>query len=63
MHRIRALVQPLGAVAKTTGASGGDVAIVVAPDGADVNAIHAAIREAGCTVLDLAVDERGVTLA
>jgi mevalonate kinase len=49
-----------GGTAKTTGAGGGDVAVGIVPASADVSAARAALIEAGCRPLQLAVDTTGV---
>ena len=59
----RRLSAPLGGTAKTCGAGGGDVAIAALPAGCDVTSFRAALVEAGCHPLDLAVDPRGVDIA
>jgi phosphomevalonate kinase len=53
---------PLGGVAKTTGAGGGDVAIAIIPAGADASIATAALIACGCHVLPLTVDTTGVDL-
>ena len=52
----------LGAVAKTTGAGGGDIVLVAAPATIDRATIDAAIRAVGLQPLDLAIDPLGVDI-
>jgi phosphomevalonate kinase len=59
----RAALARFGGAAKTTGAGGGDLAIAVLPREEDRNAATAALIEAGCQVVPLAIDRRGVDLA
>ena len=61
-RRLDANPDALGGTAKTTGAGGGDVAIVVIPATVDVGIATAAIVAAGGRPLDLGVDERGVDI-
>jgi phosphomevalonate kinase len=56
----RQAVRPLGGTAKTTGAGGGDVGIAVVPASVDASAVHAALIQAGCLPLRLAVEPTGV---
>jgi phosphomevalonate kinase len=58
----RRLSEPLGGTAKSCGAGGGDVALVAVPAGADVTSLRAALVQAGCHPLDLAVDPCGVDI-
>lgn len=58
----RAAFSRLGGTAKTTGAGGGDVAIVVVPADVDATTIARLIIEAGGQPLRLARDEVGVEL-
>jgi phosphomevalonate kinase len=58
----RRLSAPLGGTAKSCGAGGGDVALVAVPAGTDVTSLRAALVEAGCHPLDLAVDRSGVDI-
>jgi phosphomevalonate kinase len=50
-----------GAV-KTTGAGGGDLAIAVLPRGANADEAAAALIQAGCQVVPLSIDPRGVQI-
>ena len=59
---LAAALAPLGAVAKTTGAGGGDVVAIAAPTTVAPAAVTAAIIAAGLTPLTLALDPRGVTI-
>jgi phosphomevalonate kinase len=59
----RAALARFGGAAKTTGAGGGDLAIAVLPCEEDRNAAAAALIEAGCQVVPLSIDRRGVDLA
>lgn len=59
----RAALARFGGVAKTTGAGGGDLAIAVLPCEEDRNAAAVALIEAGCQVVPLSIDRRGVDLA
>ena len=56
---LRALARARGGTAKTTGAGGGDVAIIAVPLAADDPALAAALRMAGATPLDLHLGEPG----
>jgi phosphomevalonate kinase len=58
----RRRVAPLGGTAKTTGAGGGDVAIVVIPATEDGTAVRRYLIELGCMPLALSVDPTGVDL-
>ncbi|MBK9032447.1 MAG: hypothetical protein IPL61_14250 [Myxococcales bacterium] len=59
---LQARLAPLGAVAKTTGAGGGDVVAIVRPAALDRNQVTAAIVEAGLWPLALTVDPTGVDI-
>ena len=58
----REAMKAFGGTAKTTGAGGGDIGVAVIPATADVTAVRRSLIEAGCRVLELSVDERGVDL-
>ena len=60
---LQAALAPLGAVAKTTGAGGGDIVLVASGPGADRDAVDRAIVTAGLAPLRLAVDPVGVDIA
>jgi phosphomevalonate kinase len=62
VRAVRTRLAALGGTAKTTGAGGGDVAIVVVPAAEDATNVTRWIIEAGGMPLDLAVDETGVDL-
>lgn len=59
----RTALARFGGAAKTTGAGGGDLAIAVLPCEEDRNEAVAALIEAGCQVVPLSIDRRGVDLA
>lgn len=59
---LTAALTPLGAVAKTTGAGGGDVIAIAAPTLVAPSAVTDAIIGAGLTPLTLAIDPRGVAI-
>ena len=58
----RAAVSHLGVQVKTTGAGGGDLAVAAVPAEASRNEVAAALIQAGCHVLPLSIDPRGVDL-
>jgi len=60
--RARAAISALGGALKTTGAGGGDVAVAVLPITADATIATQTLIEAGCTPLELTVDDAGVDL-
>ena len=62
MTALTAALTPLGAVAKTTGAGGGDVIAIAAPTLVAPAAVTDAIIGAGLTPLTLAIDPRGVAI-
>ena len=53
----------LGAVAKTTGAGGGDIVVIASDAGCDADAIDRAVLDAGLAPLILALDPTGVDIA
>ncbi|MBK7070968.1 MAG: hypothetical protein IPH44_01595 [Myxococcales bacterium] len=62
---VRALqlrLAPLGAVAKTTGAGGGDLVVIARPAALARNLVTAALVEAGLCPLSLALDPTGVDI-
>jgi phosphomevalonate kinase len=60
VRKLRTLLPTKGCIVKTTGAGGGDVAIIVADQQVNITAITAAIIQAGCIPIALALDPRGV---
>jgi phosphomevalonate kinase len=58
----RRIARSGGGTAKTTGAGGGDVAIVALPPEADEAIVRSRLIEAGCRLLDLAIDPQGVDI-
>lgn len=58
----RAALLPFGGAVKTTGAGGGDLAIAVIPSGEHPDEVIAALIQAGCQMVPLAIDPRGVRL-
>ena len=57
---LHARLAPLGAVAKTTGAGGGDIVVIARPTTLDRNLVAAAAVEVGLCPLSLALDPIGV---
>ena len=55
LRRLVEIAQEHGAVAKSSGAGGGDCGIALCPPGTDVAAMHAAWESAGIQPLDLRV--------
>ncbi|MBL8620673.1 MAG: hypothetical protein JNK64_05190 [Myxococcales bacterium] len=62
VRALQARLAPLGAVAKTTGAGGGDLVVIARPDALDRNLATAALVEAGLCPLSLALDPTGVDI-
>jgi phosphomevalonate kinase len=60
VRKLRTLLPTAGCVVKTTGAGGGDIAIVVADEHLDETIVTAAIIQAGCSPVPLALDPQGV---
>ncbi len=58
----RAALAPLGGAVKTTGAGGGDLAIAVIPAGQPPDEAVAALIQAGCQMVPLAIDPRGARI-
>ena len=62
VRALQARLAPLGAVAKTTGAGGGDLVVIARPAALDRNLATAALVEAGLCPLSLALDPTGVDI-
>lgn len=62
VRAVRDALAPFGGAVKTTGAGGGDLAIAAIPCEANPSEAAAAIGRAGCQVVPLAIDPRGVDL-
>ena len=60
LRRLAAVLEPLGAAVKPSGAGGGDVALAIAQDAFTLAAATAEAVRAGFTVVDLAPDAHGV---
>jgi phosphomevalonate kinase len=63
VRAVRTAVAPWGGAVKTTGAGGGDLAIAAVPLAETSHQVRAAIIQAGCQVVPLAIDLRGVDLS
>ncbi len=61
-QRVREVAARHGCVAKPSGAGGGDVAVVAAPDEAHARDVVAALQQSGLTVVDLPASASGATL-
>jgi phosphomevalonate kinase len=58
----RAALAPFGGAVKTTGAGGGDLALAVIPSGQSPDEAVAALIQAGCQMVPLAIDPRGARI-